>query len=167
MLKRFAFTFLGFTPNRAVRLFALVVTLGLVLGLGGSSFAADGHRTGVSVMHPFVRRTLMTCFQEKAGRLTDKITPGNCDFEGYKSEHGKELVRIPIEGMRWSEWGRFRARGALGVNVRTERRVRVHVWRRIRCVDGRTFYSRAQVFDLHAENWFTIRLPICGDPLPR
>ena len=93
--------------------------------------------------------------------------PTKCEFAGYKSEHGKEIVRAPIEGIRWEHWGRASARGMEGVFTASGGKVRLTPFRRIGCGDGRTFYSRAVLFNLRTEIWFLMRLPICGEPFPQ
>jgi hypothetical protein len=55
-----------------------------------------------------------------------------------------------------------RSEGSYGVNVRNGIRVRVIAFRRVRCTDGRTFYSATSVVEPGNGSYSVIRLPTCG-----
>ncbi len=41
----------------------------------------------------------------------------------------------------------------------------VHVFRRVRCPGGSTWYSRVEIFNKEAVYDVTLRLPVCREPL--
>jgi hypothetical protein len=112
--------------------------------------------------HPRVPEILISCYHAKTGRLTAEVKPSRCDIAGQEGEE-KKAVSFPIQNLRWAEWGEFRSEGSLGVHVRTNVRVRVIAFRRVRCADGRTFYSAANVVEPGNGSYSVVRLPVCDD----
>lgn len=135
--------------------------------LAGQSLGSSGHRTHVSINYPRIPGTMIACYESKQHRWMSKTRPANCVIAGYKGLHGQQFRSTPVEGMKWEEWGRFRGYGELGSNVRTNIPVRVIAFRRIKCGDGRTFYSSASVVNLEDGSYYAVRLPICDSPKPR
>jgi hypothetical protein len=147
--------------------FALVLSLALVLA--GSS-SATNYRHGFPIERPSIRQIEIACFHKGEHRYVDVKRPAGCEISGYlgyKPSEGETFSVNPITGDGRSEWGRYSSQGSLGVNTRTGARVRVTVMRRIRCGDGRTFYSRAVILNPGTGHFFYLRLPICDDPTPR
>ena len=143
----------------------LLTCLGVVLG-GASAVLASSH-TRVPIEHPSIHGTMIACYDKKLGRYVDKTRPARCDIAGYAGETGKRYAAASVEGIKWGGWGRFRSKGALGVNDRTGTRVRVWAYRRMSCGDGRTFYSSANIVNLENGEYFWVHLPICDNPTPR
>jgi hypothetical protein len=123
---------------------------------------------------------MIACFDGQTHRSTGKVRPRACEisgrveFAGYlegiatKNVADGSLVRLPIKGIRhnirWDdEWGAYKSGGNESVNAHTGRLVRVTVYRRVRCPDGRVWYSRANVFDLNSGYVFVVQLPVCED----
>jgi hypothetical protein len=111
--------------------------------------------------------TMIACFDQGSRRFIDKTQPANCDVAGYEGEHGRNWVRIPVNGIRWTEWGVTDTPGSNGRDSRTGVELELFAYRRIRCGDGRTFYSRASTINLRSGDVFHLRLPICDDPAPK
>jgi hypothetical protein len=95
------------------------------------------------------------------GRIQPEVKPARRDIAGHEGEDRK-FASFPIRRLRWSEWGEFRSEGSYGVNVRNGIRVRVIAFRRVRCTDGRTFYSATSVVEPGNGSYSVIRLPTCG-----
>lgn len=154
-----------FSPGRIGTASVLITTF-LLLGLIASSPAASGHPTRVPVGHPPIRGTMLACYHRKIHRFTAEIHPGRCEVAGIAE--GEGFVRFPIEGewerIEWNHWGGFRSQGNEAVNRRTEREVRVIAYRRVRCPDGSTWYSLANMFSLVGSYNAVIRLPVCDGP---
>lgn len=149
------------------RLAGLILLFSLSMLLNSPSLAPASVQGGVPFHHPKIPGTLISCFDKNLDRFVDKTRPARCEIAGYEGPHGRHFVSASINGIKWGQWGAFRSRGALGVNVHTGTRVRVFAYRRIRCGDGRTFYSSANIVDLRNGNYFWLRLPVCDDPAPR
>jgi hypothetical protein len=114
-----------------------------------------------------VPATKIACFDSKSGKFRDKTDPGNCDVAGYVGEQGRRWTRTPVEGIRWDLWGSRKSAGEFGEDARTGAEIRLFAYRRIRCGDGRVFYSEANVVNLKTGVFFYVRLPICDDRTPR
>jgi hypothetical protein len=108
-----------------------------------------------------VRDIMISCYHKEVHRFTAEVRPARCDIAGGKGEDRK-FASFPIRRLRWSEWGEFRSQGSYGVNVDNGIRVRVITFRRVRCTDGRTFYSAANVVEPGNGSYSVIRLPTCG-----
>jgi hypothetical protein len=130
------------------------------------AIAAHG-RSGVSVTAARMPRTMIACFDKRSGRFIDRTSPGNCEIAGYEGEHGRHWVRTVVRGITWEQWGVFNSRGVEGVDTRNGAELRLFAYRRIRCGDGRVFYSYANVVNLKSGDYFYLRLPICDDPTPK
>lgn len=150
----------------SLRLFGLVTTVALALMSTGLCSLASG-RDGVpgSVR---VRGIMISCYHKEVRRFTAEVAPARCDIAGHEGED-RRFASFRIHRLRWSEWGEFRSEGSYGVNVRDGIRVRVIAFRRVRCADGRTFYSAANVVEPGNGSYSVVRLPTCGDPrlMPR
>jgi hypothetical protein len=144
------------------KLFWLLMTVGLALLSTADPSFADEQTVVSADNHPRVPGILISCYHAKTRRLTAEIKPSRCDIAGQEGEQRK-AVSFPIKNLRWAEWGEFRSQGSLGVNVRTDVRVRVIAFRRVRCADGRTFYSAANVVEPGNGSYSVVRLPVCDD----
>src|ERR1700761_7329284 len=127
------------------------------------SASAEGRPTGLPIRHPRVPQTMIACLDRKTGGFTGKVEPWHCEvagivefagrFEGKSTKntaHG-QFARFPIRGVweriEWGdEWGTFKAYGSEAVNARSGKPVQLVAYRRVRCADGSTWYSRANVF---------------------
>lgn len=132
-----------------------------------AALASVQGRSGVSGSAPRIPTTMIACFEKNSGKFIEKTDPAKCDIAGYKGPRGRTWARTPVEGITWEEWGTHKSRGINGEDTRTGAEMRLYAYRRIRCGDGRTFYSEANVIDLKTGNYFYVRLPICGDMMPR
>lgn len=170
MLNKFALDHRARKPRfalpRRIATASALSTAFLLLGLIASSPGASGHQTRVSVGHPPIPGTKLACDHRKIHRFTAEIHPGRCEVAGIAE--GEGFVRFPIEGewerIEWNHWGGFRSQGNEAVNRRTGREVRVIAYRRVRCPDGSTWYSLANMFSLEGSYNAVIRLPVCNDP---
>ncbi len=151
----------------ALTVLAVIFSVGLLVSGPPSAPANTPTHVHVSIFHPRIPGIMIACYDRKLRRWTDKTRPANCDLAGYRGRTGERFVSAPVVGIKWGEWGEFSSPGALGVNVRTHTRVRVIAYRRMRCGDGRTFYSSANVLNLNNGSFYSIRLPICDNPRPR
>ena len=170
MWNRFVHAHLRFPSAKVSRgcgVFLLAVGLGFAMWAPSTVPAATHERTGVFAQAGTIPATQIACLDRRTGRFIDKTNPGNCEVAGYEGAHGRKWVRTPVEGIVWEEWGSRKSRGIKGELPRTGAEMRLYVYRRIRCGDGRTFYSEANVIDLKTGHYFYVRLPICGDPKPR
>jgi hypothetical protein len=164
-----------FTQNQLlplIRRWALFVLMGaavtwLAAPISLAMTAPSQGKTGVSATAPPIPGTLISCLDEKSGRFTERISPANCDVAGYEGKKGHQWAKTPVRGIAWEEWGIFNSRGRKGVDIRNGAEIRLFVFRRIRCNDGRVFYSDAYVTSLRSGHYFFIRLPICGESVPR
>jgi hypothetical protein len=166
------------------RLFRIMLAVGLLAALIGSSAsnAASG-RTGLPIRHPSIAGTMVACFDKKEHDYVGKVEPWHCDFAGRvefagvlqgkstKNEGSGSFARVPVEGVferiEWeNDWGNFKSYGDLAVNGRTGAEVTPVVWRRIRCPDGSTWYSKASILDTENGYDIVIRLPVCGEAEP-
>jgi hypothetical protein len=144
-----------------------MVLIGLCLSLWIPTAGAAHDRTGLSVTAPRNYGTMIACFDQRTGNYVDKVKPANCEVAGYEGEHGRRLVKTPVDGIRWEKWGTYNSRGSRGIDVENRARIRLFAYRRIRCSDNRVFYSYANVVNLDTGSYFYVRLPICGDPTPK
>lgn len=152
------------SSKRVVTASALTVSL-LLLNPISSSPAATRDRTRVPVSHPTIPGTEIACYHRKIRRFTAEIHPGKCEVAGMAE--GEGFVRFPIEGewerIEWNHWGGFRSQGNEAVNRRTGREVRIIAYRRVRCADGSTWYSLANMFSLVGSYNAVVRLPVCNN----
>ncbi len=137
----------------ALRVFYSVVAIGLALLPSGLSSLAHAR--------PAKSGTVVACFHTKIGRFTAQAHPSQCHLRGYR---GKQVVGIPIKGMKWGHWGSNPTRAAYGVDKRDGTRVRVIAFRPITCNEGRTWYSRVVALTFPDGNAFGLRLPTCDGP---
>lgn len=105
--------------------------------------------------------TVIACFHEKVRRYTARVHPGRCNIRGYR---GKQVLGVPIKGMKWGHWGFNPTRAAYGIDMRDGTRVRVIAYRPVTCDEGRsTWYSRVVVVFPGNGKFFGLRLPTCND----
>jgi hypothetical protein len=145
-------------------LLAMAVAVATVAGYahGGTTHT----RTGVAAGAPRMPETMIACFGKRLDKYIDKTQPANCEFAGYEGQRGRKWMRISIDGIRWNEWGVGNTPGSNGMDPRGGAEFELFAYRRIRCGDGRTFYSRASAINLKSGDVFHLRLPICDDPTP-
>jgi hypothetical protein len=143
----------------ATRLWWTVLAVALALA-GFCSLATA--RTGVPGLVR-VGNTAIACYHPGGDRFTAEIRPARCDLAGHEGKERK-AVSFPISKLRWSEWGEFRSEGSYGVTTDDGVRVRVIAFRRVRCPDGRTFYSAANVVEPGNGSYSVVRLPTCAVP---
>lgn len=106
---------------------------------------------------------MIACYHAGSHGYTAEKKPSACDLAGREGEE-KKFVSFPIQKMRWAEWGEFRSQASYGVNTNSGIRVRVIAFRRVRCRDGRVFYSAVNVVEPGNGSYFVVRLPTCGVP---
>jgi hypothetical protein len=135
---------------------AFLVTLALVLLMPSTGLA-----TRVPAKHGRIPGTVLPCYQKKSHRFTAEIEPSRCELAGTKGKQRKP-TKLLIDGINWNFWGTFSSRGSNGVEVRTGLHVRVFVWRRIECPDGRIWYSSAVVFKPENGHISVLRLRPCS-----
>jgi hypothetical protein len=144
---------------------ALAVALSLLAPIA-SSPAATTHPTRVPFGDPRIPTTMMACYHRKTHRFTAEVHPGRCEVAGIA--RGSGFSRFPIKGewerIEWNHWGSFHS-ATETINRRTGNEVRVTVYRRVKCGDGSTWYSRANIFGLVGGFYAKIRLPVCGGSL--
>jgi hypothetical protein len=136
-------------------------TVAVALALAGFCSPASG-RTGVPGL---VRagNAMIACYHPVSHRYTAERKPSGCDLAGREGEANK-FVSYPIQKMRWAEWGEFRSQASDGVNSSNGIRIRVIAFRRVRCSDGRVFYSAVNVVEPGNGSYFVVRLPTCDVP---
>jgi hypothetical protein len=102
---------------------------------------------------------VIACFHPRVATFTPEAHPGDCHIRGRR---GKEVVDLPIVGMKWGHWGANPTRAAFGDDRRNGKRAQVVAFRPITCEDGRAWYSMVVVL-LFADNGnsFSLRLPAC------
>jgi hypothetical protein len=110
-----------------------------------------------------VGNTMIACHHQGSDRFTAEIRPARCDLAGQEGERRKS-VSFPIQKLRWSEWGEFRSEGSYGVDTDNGVRVRLIAFRRVRCPDGRVFYSAVNVVEPGNGSYAVVRLPTCDVP---
>jgi hypothetical protein len=140
------------------RLFGALLIAAISLLLAGGGLADAQTRVGWSAIVP---KTQIACFHKKIHRFTAETKPRNCELAGYEGEHNK-FVRFSIRNLKWQEWGRFRGHGARGI-LNGQIDVRVIAYRRVRCKDGRTFYSEANIVEPGNGSYYVVRFPTCDD----
>jgi hypothetical protein len=116
------------------------------------------------------RQSVIACYHKKVRVFTAEVRPANCEIAGYRGE-GKQFIAIPITGMKWTHWGPGRIQGAYGKTLGrygdgTRRRagVRIIIFGRTVCADGRAWYSKVNVVFPGVGNFFELRLPTCDGP---
>jgi hypothetical protein len=158
---------------------ALATAAALLSAIAPGTAAANGHRSGFGIGHPLVRETMIACFDAKTHLSVAKIEPWDCDFAGHLEFAGRlegrstknvadgSFARFPVKGefdrIEWLSWGVFKTWGLQAVSARTGKPTKVHLYRRIRCPDGTTWYSRASVSNPATGYEFVVRLPICDE----
>lgn len=155
---------------RGSRLFAITLSVAVAEQMAPTSLAMTPPptgKTGVGVSTPMIPRTLISCLDKNSVRFTAKISPANCEIAGYEGRRGHRWSKTPVRGITWEEWGIFNSRGREGVDARNGDELRLFAFRRIRCGDGRVFYSNAYVTNLRSGHYFILRLPTCGESGPR
>jgi hypothetical protein len=153
---------LRFISVQAGRVLCLACTLALLLMGSQPSSATAQARSGVAFSRD-VPRTLIECRDRVRRRFFVRHRPSRCEVAGFDLEPGAKFQSVLVTSLDWSGWGEFRSRGESGTNARTRTRVRLFAYRRIRCGDGRIFYSNAIVEDLRNSHYRVLRLPVCGD----
>jgi hypothetical protein len=173
------------SPGRvvAVALFLLTALVSAVPGVSSPAQAsAAGRQTTLPMQHPTAPRTRLACFDPKRRTYVGKNEPWHCEvagnvaFAGHLEGEATENVgdgsfaRFPIGGeferIDWEgDWGTFKSYGESAIDARDGSRVKLIVNRRVRCVGGGTWYSRATVFNLDNGYNVVLRLPVCGDSL--
>lgn len=103
--------------------------------------------------------SVIACFHTGIGRFSAELHPQRCDIRGRQ---GKRVIGIPVKGMKWGHWGARATRAAFGVEMRNGARVRVIAHRPVHCLDGRTWYSKANIVFLSSGDWLELQLPTCG-----
>jgi hypothetical protein len=144
------------------KLLGLAATLALASVLVGFCACASGRDAVPGSIR--VRGIMISCYHEELRRFTAEVNPARCDIAGHEGEQRK-FVSFPIQNLRWSEWGEFRSEGSYGVDVRNGIRVRLIAFRRVRCTDGRIFYSAVNVVEPGNGSYSVVRLPTCDDPV--
>jgi hypothetical protein len=134
-----------------LRVWCLAVLVGLASALMYPSLSLVRGQGGTS-------RPVIACFQQRRGGVSSVAHPRNCVFRGYR---GREVVRVPVAGMKWGHWGANPTRAAFGTDLRNGRSVRVVAFRPRGCIDGRNWYSRAIIVFPGIGTWFELRLPTC------
>ena len=141
--------------------------------------AASGKPRRLPFLGPEIPGTKIACFDKKARRYFAKIEPWHCEFAGWLESAGYpggrsddnaavgSFVRIPVKGewerIEWSSgWGGGKAWSVEAVSVRSGDDLRLNAFRRVRCTDGSTWYSRIDIYNTHGGRTFLIRLPVCG-----
>jgi hypothetical protein len=145
-------------PHRSLSLVlpAFLVVLALVLLMPSPALS-----TRVLAKHGRIPGTVVPCYHQKAQRFTAEIEPNGCELAGTKGQKRKP-TKLLIVGMKWNRWGTFSSQGAYGVEVRTGLPVRVIVFRRVECPDGRIWYSSAVVFKTENGHISVLRLKPCA-----
>jgi hypothetical protein len=146
---------------RSPFLFTAAFTVGFAFIVAGPCSLARGRDdVAGNVRVPGIR---IACYHREARRFTAEIRPSRCEIAGHEGKQ-RRFVGFPIRGLKWSEWGEFRTEGSRGLNVSKRIAVRVIAFRRVRCADGRTFYSAANVVEPGNGSYFVVRLPTCENP---
>jgi hypothetical protein len=102
---------------------------------------------------------VIACFHPRVATFTPEAHPGDCHIRGRR---GKEVVDLPIVGMKWGHWGARHTRAGFGSDVRDGRGVRVVAYQLKTCADGLTWYSKAVVVFPGDGSGFEVRLPTCS-----
>jgi hypothetical protein len=147
----------GSRPRRSMKLFGLAMVIGVVLACTATSSSLA---TRVPAKLPRIPGTALACFHKKTHRFTAEIEPRRCEFKGTEGKQRKPL-RLSVKDLRWNFWGTFSSRGSLGKEIPSGIHVRVFVFRRVECRDGRTWYSSAVVFNTNNGRYSVLRLPTC------
>jgi hypothetical protein len=150
-----------------IGLIVLIAGTTLALYDPGTGAAMKQGRTGVPARAPRMPATMIVCLDGGSTKFVDETQPADCEVAGYEGERGHKWVRIPVNGIRWNEWGVGNTPSTGGKDPRNGAEVELFAYRRIRCGDGRTFYSRASTINLRSGRSTHLRLPICDDPAPQ
>lgn len=145
-------------PHRSLRSVPSAFAVLLALALTVPSTALS---TRVPAKHGRIPGTVVPCYHEKAHRFTAETEPTRCELAGTKGKQRKP-TNLLIVGIKWNFWGTFSSRGSFGVEVRTDLPVRVFVFRRVECPDGRIWYSSAVVFKTENGHSSVLRLRPCS-----
>jgi hypothetical protein len=138
--------------NRVATLLAIPA---LALAIPSMAFA-----TRIPAKHGRIPGTVVPCYQETAHRFAAETEPARCELAGTKGKERKP-TKLLIDGIKWRFWGTYSSVGSTGVEVRTGLHVRVFVWRRVECPDGRIWYSSAVVFKPGNGHISVLRLRPC------
>jgi hypothetical protein len=144
-------------PLRWLKLLGLVVVISVALAWTVTPFSSA---TRVPAKLPRIPGTVVACFHKKTHRFTAEIKPARCDLKGTGGKQRKP-TRLSIKDIKWYFWGTFSSRGSLGMEVPSGIHVRVFVFRRVECRDGRIWYSSAVVFNPDNSHYSVLRLPTC------
>lgn len=141
---------------------------------------ADGRNTVLPVRHPPTPGIRIACFEPNSREYVGKVEPWHCEVAGQvnfaaflvgkstKNLADGSFARFPVKGgferIEWnSEWGYHKAYGEEAVSGRTGSKVKLIVYRRVRCTDGSTWYSRADVLNTDSGYDAIVQLPVCGE----
>lgn len=144
-------------PARSLQLFSWALVISVVLA---STATSSSLATRVPAKLPRIPGTVLACFHKKTHRFTAEIEPDRCEFKGTEGKQRKPL-RLSVKGLQWNFWGTFSSRGSLGNEIPSGIHVRVFVFRRVECRDGRVWYSSAVVFNTNNGHYSVLRLPAC------
>jgi hypothetical protein len=170
---------------RRARLFLIVTTVFCAcLATGFSQRAIASSETKVPRKVEAIPSTKVACLIKGTHRYVGRYElNGRCEIGGlvessFSHYHGfwerlglgGTFARFPIKGKpingsAWTEWGAPKSRG-IGKNTRNGHDMNLSLYRRIRCADGSTWYSKADVSDTQTAVVYYLRLPVCGDSVP-
>lgn len=144
--------------RRSLRSASLAFAVILALALAIPSMALS---TRIPAKHGRIPGTVVACYHEKAHRFTAEAAPARCELAGTKGKERKP-TKLLIVGIKWNRWGTLSSQGSFGVEARTGLPVRVFVFRRVECPDGRIWYSSAVVFKTENGHISVLRLRPCN-----
>jgi hypothetical protein len=162
-------------PPRSIQTLATILAL-LTAGSVFPTVAAAGRQRVLGPAYPRTPGTQIACFDRKHHRYYSRVEPwhcvlagrvaavGNVEIEPFPAPPGKgTFATFPIEGewerIEWQQWGTDRAWGNSAVNARNGRSVDVYPSRRVRCADGSTWFSEAEI--IVEDDVFVLPLPVC------
>jgi hypothetical protein len=170
------------TLQAAGRFTVTLLALGAFLGLPSvTSASAAGRNTPIRYVAPRISGTRIACADNSARRYAPEARPRRCEFlgrlefagflvgEASKNVANGSVARIALEGgseggIEWPfGWGQGRAWGWLAKSARTGSTMGVHAFRRVRCSDGSTWYSRVDILNENNGYYFRLRVPVCGE----
>ena len=174
----------GVRADRALRASAvtgLLAVLATVLASFCSSAFAIGRPTVLPIRHPSTPGIRIACFEQGSRDYAGKVEPWHCEIAGKvtfaallvgkstKDVADGSFARFPVKGVferiEWGgEWGNSKAYGEEAVSARTGSEVKLIAYRRVRCADGRVWYSRANLFNTDSGYDAIVQLPVCGEP---
>lgn len=171
--------------DRRIRIMVVVAAGLACLVTSVPHWAIAANETRVSGELSAIPSTKVACLIKGSHRYSGKSEPnGRCDiggqvessfdlFHGSWERLGKggTFVRFPLKarpfnGSAWTDWGARKSRG-IAESLRNGDHLNLSVYRRIRCADGSTWYSKADVSDTQTAVVYYMRLPVCGDSVPR